>query len=130
MDSYRTLIVDDVFDLRFMVRLALERSGHFEVVGEAENGREAVDLARRYLPDLVLLDISMPVLDGLQALPLVLEACDSCKVVMLSGFEAARLGSTAVELGAAGFLEKGTPPHRLVEELLEIVNSNGNGSQA
>jgi DNA-binding NarL/FixJ family response regulator len=130
MAPYRTLIVDDVFDLRFMVRLALERSGYFEVVAEAENGREAVDLAREHLPDLVLLDISMPVLDGLEALPLVLEACDSCKVVMLSGFEAARLGSTAVELGAAGYLEKGTPPSRLVEELLEIVGSNGNGSRS
>jgi DNA-binding NarL/FixJ family response regulator len=129
MTTYRTLIVDDVFDLRFMVRLALERSGHFEIVAEAENGRDAVDLARQHLPDLVLLDISMPVLDGLQALPLVLEACNSCKVVMLSGFEAARLGPTALELGAVGYLEKGTPPHRLVEELLEIVSRQGNGSK-
>src|SRR5687768_15586529 len=94
LTPYRTLLADDVFDLRFMVRLALERSGKFEVIAEAENGQEAIDLAQAHKPDLVLLDISMPVLDGLEALPRVLESCDRCKVVMLSGFEASRLGAT------------------------------------
>lgn len=128
---YRTLLADDVFDLRFMVRLALERSGKFEVVAEAENGQEAIDLTRAHKPDLVLLDISMPVLDGLEALPRVLDACSECKVVMLSGFEASRLGATALELGAAGYLEKGVPPQQLINELEKVMeparNSNGNG---
>src|SRR5687768_1890635 len=125
---YRTLLADDVFDLRFMVRLALERSGKFEVVAEAENGQEAIDLTRAHKPDLVLLDISMPVLDGLEALPQVLEACSECKVVMLSGFEASRLGSTALELGASGYLEKGVSPSELIKELEKVMSrSNGNG---
>ncbi len=123
----RTLLADDVFDLRFMVRLALERSGKFEVVAEAENGQEAVDMARAYQPDLVLLDISMPVLDGLEALPQVLEACGSCKVVMLSGFEASRLGTTATELGASGYLEKGVSPVQLVAELEKVMGAHTNG---
>src|SRR5688500_5919139 len=125
---YRTLLADDVFDLRFMVRLALERSGKFEVVAEAENGQEAVDMARAHKPDLVLLDISMPVLDGLEALPQVLEACTECKVVMLSGFEASRLGATALELGAAGYLEKGVSPIKLVSELEKVMGGHGNGT--
>src|SRR5688500_14683915 len=104
-----------------MVRLALERSGKFEVVAEAENGQEAIDLAQAHKPDLVLLDISMPVLDGLEALPQVLEAHDQCKVVMLSGFEASRLGATALELGAAGYLEKGVAPRQLVDELEKVM---------
>ena len=124
---YRTLLADDVYDLRFMVRLALERSGKFEVVAEAENGREAVELARAHKPDLVLLDISMPVLDGLEALPQILEACGSCKVVMLSGFEASRLGTTALELGASGYLEKGVPPVKLVNELERVMTSRNGG---
>ena len=125
---YRTLLADDVFDLRFMVRLALERSGKFEVVAEAENGQEAIDLTRAHKPDLVLLDISMPVLDGLEALPQVLEAHRACKVVMLSGFEASRLGSTALELGASGYLEKGVPPQELVNELEKVMKPGSNGA--
>ena len=117
----RTLLADDVFDLRFMVRLALERSGDFEVVAEAENGKEAIELAREHQPDLVLLDISMPVLDGLEALPGIIEACEDAKVVMLSGFESARLAPTAMELGASGYLEKGISPRNLVDQLLELV---------
>jgi DNA-binding NarL/FixJ family response regulator len=124
---YRTLLADDVFDLRFMVKLALERSGKFEVVAEAENGQEAVELARAHKPDLVLLDISMPVLDGLEALPQVIAACETCKVVMLSGFEASRLGETALELGASGYLEKGVSPKQLINELEKVMSGNSNG---
>ncbi len=126
---YRTLLADDVFDLRFMVKLALERSGKFEVVAEAENGQEAIDMARAHNPDLVLLDISMPVLDGLEALPQVLDACDKCKVVMLSGFEASRLGATALELGASGYLEKGVPPVKLINELEKVMAGHSNGTR-
>ena len=126
---YRTLLADDVFDLRFMVKLALERSGKFQIVAEAENGAEAIDLTRTHKPDLVLLDISMPVLDGLEALPQVLEAHSECKVVILSGFEAARLGPTALELGASGYLEKGVPPAQLVEELVRLMQ-NGSAPPA
>ncbi len=123
--AIRTLLADDVFDLRFMVKLALERSGKFEVVAEAENGREAVEMTEQLKPDLVLLDISMPELDGLEALPQILDACENCKVVMLSGFEASRLGPAAMELGATGYLEKGVPPSELVDRLLEIMNGSG-----
>jgi DNA-binding NarL/FixJ family response regulator len=119
--AYRTVLADDVFDLRFMVRLALERSGRFEVVAEAENGKEAIDLAREHQPDLVLLDISMPVLDGLEALPQILEVSEDTRVVMLSGFESERLGPTAIERGATGYLEKGISPRTLVDELLELM---------
>lgn len=121
MPPYRTLLADDVFDLRFMVKLALERSGEFEVIAEAENGKEAIEMTMEHKPDLVLLDISMPVLDGLEALPQVLEACETCRVVMLSGFESSRVGSTALELGAAAYLEKGIPPRELVDQLLSVM---------
>jgi DNA-binding NarL/FixJ family response regulator len=119
--AIRTLLADDVFDLRFMVRMALERSGEFEVVAEAENGKEAIELAREHQPDLVLLDVSMPVLDGLEALPDIIDACRDAKIVMLSGFESSRLGPTAMELGATGYLEKGISPRALVDRLRELV---------
>ena len=118
---FRTVLADDVFDLRFMVKLALERSGRFQVVAEAENGDQAVDLARKHQPDLVLLDVSMPVKDGLEALPDIRTVSPNAKVVMLSGFEASRLAATAIASGAAAYLEKGIPPGELVSELLKVL---------
>jgi DNA-binding NarL/FixJ family response regulator len=120
--QFRTILADDVFDLRFMVKLALERSGRFVIVGEAENGDEAVEMARQHQPDLVLLDVSMPVKDGLEALPDIRKVSPEAKVVMLSGFEAARLAATALESGAAAYLEKGIPPRELIDELLKVLD--------
>ena len=117
----RTVLADDVFDLRFMVKLALERSGRFEIVAEAENGDEAVAMAKEHQPDLVLLDVSMPVKDGLEALPDIRSVSPHAKVVMLSGFEASRLAATALESGASAYLEKGIPPGELVTELLKVL---------
>ncbi len=121
MSAFRTVLADDVFDLRFMVKLALERSGRFEIVAEAENGDEAVQLAKEHQPDLVLLDVSMPVKDGLEALPDIKTVSPKAKVVMLSGFEASRLASTALKSGASAYLEKGIPPGELVTELLKVL---------
>ena len=119
--QFRTLLADDVFDLRFMVKLALERSGRFLVVAEAENGDEAIRMAEQHQPDLVLLDVSMPVKDGLEALPDIRIVSPRAKVVMLSGFEASRLAATALTAGAAAYLEKGISPTELVTELLKVL---------
>jgi DNA-binding NarL/FixJ family response regulator len=117
----RVLLVDDMAELRSMIRLTLERSGHFEVVGEAGDGRAAIELAADFQPDLVLLDVSMPVMDGLEALPHLRAAAPSAHVVMLSGFSESRLGADATAGGAAAYLEKGLTPQALVERLLEVA---------
>ena len=124
--KFSVVIVDDVADLRGLIRHVLEWSGRFEVIGEGENGREAIDLAGSHSPDLILLDISMPVMGGLEALPLLLDVSPATKVVMLSGFEADRLGQQTLELGAAAYLEKGVSPANLVKTLLEVLTA-GNG---
>ena len=120
-DVFRVLIADDVQDLRSMLRLALELSGRFTVVAEAMDGAHAVDLAAMYKPDLALLDLSMPALDGLEALPRILDASPATKVVVLSGFEEARMAPVALKSGATAYLEKGVPPRRLVQALIEIM---------
>ena len=118
---YGTLLIDDVAELRMLLRLSLELSGRFDVVAEAENGVQGVELAEQHQPDLVLLDISMPLQDGLESLPMIRDAAPRAKVVMLSGFEERRVGSTALGLGASAYLEKGLPPERIVEELLDVM---------
>ena len=122
MARIRTLLVDDASDFRALLRLTLEESG-FRVVDEAENGVEAVELARRHQPDLVLLDVSMPVRDGIEALPLIRSVSPASCVVMLSSVEADRLEDEAAELGAAAYLEKGIEPHDLVRELRAALAS-------
>ena len=121
--TVRTLLVDDVPELRVLLRTSLEDSGSFAVVGEAENGVEAVECAARCKPDLVLLDVSMPRQDGMEALPQILEVSPRSRVVMLSAVEAGRLRRTALERGASAYLEKGIDPERLVEELLAVVRA-------
>ena len=81
------VIVDDASEVRGMLRTRLRLSGRLTVVGEGADGSEAVELAREHQPALMLLDVSMPVMDGLEALPLVLAASPATRVVMFSGFE-------------------------------------------
>lgn len=98
--------------------LAALLAGHgFDVVGQAGDGREAIDLARELQPDVVLLDLSMPELDGLEALPRLRAEAPSCEVVVLtaSGDEDNLLA--AIRGGAAGYLLKTEPPERLVDFL-------------
>ena len=103
----RVLLVDDVRDLRTLLRMALEGEGSFEVVAEAENGLEAIEQAALHQPDLVVLDLSMPVLDGLEALPRILQSAPGARVVVLSGFDGSRMRAPALAAGAVAYVEKG-----------------------
>jgi DNA-binding NarL/FixJ family response regulator len=103
----RVLIVDDVEDLRALLRLALSFHEMFDVVAEAADGLEAVAQAELHHPDLVILDLSMPVLDGLEALPLILRAAPDARVVVVSGFAESRMREPALAAGAVAYLEKG-----------------------
>jgi DNA-binding NarL/FixJ family response regulator len=114
--SERILLVDDHPLTRSALAGLLQQHG-FEVAGEAADGEEAIARAADLQPDLVLLDLSMPGLDGLSALPRLREAAPSCEVVVLtaSGEEENLLG--AIRAGAAGYLLKSEPPARIVEFL-------------
>jgi DNA-binding NarL/FixJ family response regulator len=116
----RILVVDDHPLTRSALSALLEQHG-FAVVGEAADGGGAIDAARRLLPDLVLLDLSMPGLDGVTALPGLREAAPGCEVVVLtaSGSEENLLG--AISAGAAGYLLKSEPPERIVDFLRGVA---------
>jgi DNA-binding NarL/FixJ family response regulator len=117
----RILLVDDHPITRSALTALLVQHG-FDVVGEAADGAEAIGEAGRLAPDLVLLDLSMPGLDGLEALPRLRDAAPACEVVVLtaSGTEENLLG--AIRAGAAGYLLKSEPPERIVDFLRGVAN--------
>ena len=117
----RVLLVDDENDLREIFRLVLELHGAFEVVAEAADGQRAIELAEQEQPDLVLLDLRMPVMDGLEALPRILESAPLAKVVVVSGFGEDAMVASARAAGATAYLSKGVPVARLVERLVELM---------
>ncbi|MER6221006.1 response regulator [Streptomyces sp. 900105755] len=110
--SPRVLIADDQTLIRTGFRLILTARG-IEVVGEAADGVEAVAAARRLRPDVVLMDIRMPNLDGLEATRLVLDQLPRCRVLILTTFDLDRYVYTALASGASGFLLKDVTPEHL-----------------
>lgn len=118
---WTTLLVDDAAVLRSLIRVVLERTGNFEVVGEADNGKEGIALARALRPELVLLDWFMPEMDGAAALPQIRAALPATsKIVVFSGFS--DLDAEALQAdGAAGYILKGTTIGDMTEQLLTIL---------
>lgn len=104
--ALRILIADDAPDIRLLLKMYLTDS-RLEVVGEATNGAEAVEMAGAEKPDAVILDLAMPVMDGLEAIPLIKQASPGTKIVVLSGFDADRMAERAISLGAETYLQKG-----------------------
>lgn len=122
LEDLRILVVDDSEDLRDLIAMVIRRhpSG-WQVVATAAEGEQAVTEAREHQPDLVLLDIAMPVMDGMQALPLIRQAAPDATVVMLSGFPYETAGPGALEAGAHGYLEKTDLVRGLVPRLERIL---------
>ena len=118
----RVLVADDHAVLREALVELLVQAG-FEVVGEAADGADAVALAKQLEPDVVLMDLRMPVLGGLDATRPIKDACPHVQVVMLSAFESPALQRQAEEAGCFAYLVKGTPPATLCLALHEAVAS-------
>src|SRR2546422_11131651 len=112
--SLRVVLADDHVVLRQGVRALLERHG-FEVVAEASDGRTAVELTRQHEPNVAVLDIMMPFLNGIDAARQIVEACPGTQVVMLTALEQERLVTDAVQAGGRGGSEEHTSelPSRL-----------------
>jgi signal transduction histidine kinase len=119
----KVVLADDTPDIRALLRLVLSRHDDFEVVGEAGDGAEAVALAGQLQPDVILLDLAMPVMDGLEAIPLVRAAAPGCTIIVLTGFNAGRMAAEAERAGANAYLEKGVSPAVLVDEIRRITGA-------
>ena len=123
-EKIRVLIVDDHAIVRQGLRTFLELQDAsalpIEVVGEAANGIEAVELARRTQPDVVLLDLVMPQMDGIQATPRILEGSPHTRVVILTSFGEEDKVLPAIRAGAEGYLLKDIPPTELVAAVRDV----------
>ena len=119
---FRILLADDQREVRTSLRRFLERDGRFEVVAEVEDGDEAISVAGREQPDAVLLDLAMPGVNGLEALPRIREVAPHAQVVIISSmipFD--DHSTTALSLGAAAVFDKYTPPKKVIKFLAGVL---------
>ena len=110
-------LVDDIPELRELIKFGLEADPGFEVIGEAGDGRSAIDGVAKTRPAAVLLDLSMPDMNGLEAIPPIREGDPDVAIIVLSGFSADRMGAHVLDRGADAYVEKGTP----IQELREVT---------
>ena len=116
----RVLLVDDQEMVRVGFRMIIETEPDIAVVGEAADGREALDLVERSRPDVVLMDVRMPRMDGLEATALITARTHPPRVLMLTTFDAEEYVYTALRAGASGFLLKDAPAEQLIEAIRVI----------
>ncbi|MDQ2982567.1 MAG: response regulator transcription factor [Actinomycetota bacterium] len=116
----QVVICDDQAAFRQIVSVVLSLDPGIEVVGEAADGQEAIRLVREMHPDVLLLDVAMPVMDGLEALPHIRRSAPGTHVVMVTGVTSERIRHRALDGGASLFIEKGTDVESLVEQIKEV----------
>ena len=127
-DLVRVVLADDEAAIRSLTKYWLESDGRFRVVGEARDGAECISVCADKQPDLVLLDLVMPKMGGLPALPAVLQASPSSTVVVLSMLQEEKSIQESLDKGAAAFLDKGLDGTELAERLWDILSKGPNAT--
>ena len=123
MERVRVLIVDDLPFMRTAIRDVLEEAG-MEVAGEAENGKAGIFQYMQLRPDVVLLDIVMPVMDGIEALQRLIRQDPSARIIMCSALGEQELIVRAIQLGALDFIVKPFQPQRIVSAIGKAVGKS------
>ncbi len=121
MSAIRVLVVDDQALVRAGFRMILEAEPELEVAGEAADGVEAIAAVQRLRPDVVLMDVRMPNLDGITATRRILEGGSATRVLMLTTFDLDEYVYEALRAGASGFLLKDVPPERLIAGIRAVA---------
>jgi DNA-binding NarL/FixJ family response regulator len=115
------VVADDVGDVRELVSIVLEETGHFRVVGRAGSAAEAVEVTARERPDLLLLDVAMPGRSGLDVLPELAARAPATRVIVMSTFTRAQVAHRALAGGAVGFVEKRLAPAAFVDDVVALA---------
>lgn len=121
MATIRLMIVDDVSQVRTDLRTLLGLVEGIEIVGEAKNGEEAITLTSRLIPDVILMDLEMPVMDGFEATRLIKSWLPTCRVIALTVHDYKKAKDKAIQYGFDGYLVKGIS----LAELLQEINVRG-----
>jgi len=117
------VVCDDVAEMRKLLRFALETDPRMRVVGEADNGRDGARVIAELQPDVVLLDLSMPEMDGLETIPEIVSAAPETGIIIFSGFAAERMEEPALESGADLYIEKGSPLDDVIAAVRNVAES-------
>lgn len=123
--TIRILVADDHVVVRKGLIAVLETEPGFEIVGEASNGAEAVQLARQILPDVVLMDVVMPVMDGIEATRLIKQTCPLVNILILTSFSTNDKVLPSLNAGAIGYLLKDSTPTDLIRALHRVAEGEG-----
>ena len=121
MDKIKVIIADDSDFVRDGMKIILEADGEFEVIGCASNGRDAIAIAQTTRPDVFLMDIQMPVMDGIEATKIIIEE-GLGKVLILTTFDDDELVRRAIAGGASGYLIKNHTPEHLKQTIKSVYN--------
>ena len=113
----RIVVCDDQAGFRELVSILIELEPDLELVGEAADGREVIEVVRSLRPDVLVLDIAMPEMDGIEALPHIREASPETQVVVVTGYAADTVRQRALDSGARFFIEKGVDVAALVGQI-------------
>lgn len=125
MNRTRVLIVDDHEIFRRGLRSLLESRNEFDIAGEAVNGLEAVEKAEELQPDVIVMDVSMPQMDGLQATRLIRNDRPDAKIIILSQHDSAQMLSAALEAGASAYVTKSQVARSLFGALEGVLQGHG-----
>jgi DNA-binding NarL/FixJ family response regulator len=123
-DLIRIFLCEDVLEMRVLVRHGLQEEAGFEIVGEADNGADGVAGVAALRPDVILLDLSMPDMDGMEAIPQIVERSPATRIVVFSGFSAGRMREAALAMGAHEYIEKGEPLSSLRDTIRTVIRDD------
>jgi len=116
------VIVDDAIFMRTLLRKVIEQVDGYTVIAEASNGIEAIEAARKYKPDIMTLDITMPEMDGIVALPKIVEASPRTKIIVVSAMGQQSMVIDAIKMGAKDFIVKPFEKYKIYQTIQNVLS--------